>query len=310
MKNDFGKINERLLPLGETPANYYSAAALDYLKFYGLYMGDDDIEHTLGVFESQGLRLAAHIYKPADYKATFFVLHGYFDHCGLLGRLIAHLLNRGFAVAAFDLPGHGISRGKRGEIEDFSQYSVALEKFIEEVKPLVKKPYHFIGHSTGASAAIDILLNGGGEFEIIVLAAPLVRCTAWEKSKLGRSESISFIKSVPRVFRKNSSDMKFVNFVKNQDPLQNRFAPLNWVRALHRWNERIATADAHARKIEIIQGTADKIVDWKHNIAFLREKFPNTKVSMIEGANHALFNESDVLRNWAFKMITDEGSSD
>ncbi len=307
MKNNFEKINEYLVPLSDAQPNYYPAAAVDYLKFYGLGFAGEGIEHTFGIFDWQGKRLAAHIYKPAEYKAVFFVLHGYFNHCGLLSRLFTHLLSHGFAVAAFDLPGHGISQGAKCEIDDFSQYGSALEQFIEAAGPLVKKPYHFIGHSTGASAAIDILLKGGGgEFERIVLAAPLVHCAAWEKSRLGSKINIPFVKSVPRVFRKNSSDRKFVNFVKNKDPLQSRFVTLNWVRAMHRWNGKLETADICSRKIEIIHGTVDKIVDMEYNIAFLRGKFPNAKVCMIEGANHELFNESDVLRRWAFGIIADE----
>lgn len=298
------KVREVIRPLDDFGGEYPDSI-VGYFKFYSLDFGADDVEHIFGTFESGGFTLAGHIYKPAEYKATVFVLHGYFDHCGQLSHLIEYLLEEGFAVAVFDLPGLGLSAGERGAIDDFSQYSRALIDFTDKVRARLNGPYHFVGHSTGAAAAIDYLLtNEDSIFEGVVLGAPLVHCIAWEQTKIGYNEKLRFVKSVPRIFRKNSSDADFLKFVKNKDSLQIRKIPLKWVKALHEWNAKIIDLPACDKSIKIIQGTKDTTVDWRFNIKFLQEKFSNVEVSLIERAKHELFNESVNIRKDVFSQIS------
>ncbi|MFH1614403.1 MAG: alpha/beta hydrolase [Planctomycetota bacterium] len=298
------KIKEAIKPLDDFSSEYPDSV-VDYFKYYGLDFDSNDVEHIFGTFESGGFTLVGHIYKPEKYKGTVFAVHGYFDHCGQLNHLIKHLIKAGYAVAAFDLPGHGLSGGRRGVIDDFTQYSQALIDFADKVRPQLNGPYHFVGHSTGATAVLDYLLtNNHVVFDRVILAAPLVHCAAWEQSKIGYNEKVQFVKSVPRVFRKNSSDSEFLDFIKHKDPLQARKIPLIWVRALHKWNEKIKDAPPSEKPIKVIQGTSDIIVDRQFNVKFLKEKFPNIEISMIEKANHELFNESVDLRAEVFREIS------
>src|SRR4030043_464172 len=92
-----------------------------YLEFYGLKIAV--ARHEFVPFESGGFELAGHIFRPKEYKATVFILHGYLNHCGLLSKLIKYLVEAGFAVAVYDLPGHGLSSGEPTAIDDFSQYT-------------------------------------------------------------------------------------------------------------------------------------------------------------------------------------------
>jgi len=287
------------------PALEYPACINDYFAFYGLDIGEGDGEHIFGWFESGGERLAGHIFRPVEYKATVFAVHGYFDHCGQLSHLIKYLVGNGYAVAAFDLPGLGLSGGQRGAIDDFSQYRQALLDFTEKVKLQLNAPYHFVGHSTGAVAVLDYLLTSENTFfDRIVLAAPLMHCAAWEQSKIAYKEKVPFVKSVPRKFRKNSSDTDFLDFVKNQDWLQTRTIPLKWVMALHKWNDKIADLPIRTANLKVIQGTRDTTVDWEFNIEFIREKFSNVDVSLIENCRHELFNEPENIRKEVFSQIS------
>ena len=298
------KVKEVLKPLGDSSSEYPDAV-VDYFKFYGLDFEGNDVEHIFGTFESGEFALVGHIYRPAEYIATVIAVHGYFDHCGQLNFLVKHLLEAGYAVAAFDLPGLGLSTGERGAIDDFTRYSQALIDFADKVRPQLNGPCHFVGHSTGAAAAIDYLLtNNDTIFGRVVLAAPLVHCAAWEQSKIGYGKRIQFVKSVPRIFRKNSSNSDFLDFVRNKDPLQNRKIPLKWVNALHDWNDKIADLPHCDKTFKIIQGTSDTTVDWRFNINFLQEKFSNVVVRLIGGANHELFNESVDIRKGVFSQIT------
>ena len=284
----------------------------DYLKFYGLAAASAG--HEFVQFKSGGFELAGHTFVPKDYKATVFILHGYLGHCGLLSKIIKYLTEAGFAVATYDLPGHGLSSGEPTAIDNFSQYSDSLDAFLNIVRQKLKGLYHIIGHSTGAAIIMDCLLEGtstllstGGKdcFDKVILTAPLERSDWWILSKIGFSICQPFCSNLPRVFRKVSSDEDFLRFVKYKDPLQSKKVSLNWVSAMFKWDKKIASAKTSQRPMLVIQGTKDNIVDWKYNIKFVSSKFKNCQVEFIKNCRHELFNESAEIRETVFSQIKD-----
>jgi len=296
-----------------------------YLEFYGLKMSA--ARHEFVPFKSNDFELAGHIFipletgclqrpsplgasltgfRPQNYKATVFILHGYLGHCGLLSKLIKYLVESGFAVAVFDLPGHGLSSGERTAIDDFTQYSQSLNDFMGIIKPRLHGPYHIIGHSTGAAVVVDYLLGGGDDcFDKVILTAPLERSDWWLLSKIGFSISRRFSRFLPRVFRRVSSDRDFLRFVKYKDPLQAKKISLKWVGAMFKWDEKIAGAKNSQRPMLVIQGTKDNIISWKYNLKFIQSKFSNTQIKLVEKGGHELFNESEEIRTMVFSQIKD-----
>ena len=288
-----------------------------YLAFYGLDTAA--AAHEFVQFKSNGFELAGHVFKPVNYKATVFILHGYLNHCGLLSKLIKYLTGIGYAVAVYDLPGHGLSSGEPTAIDDFSQYSDSLNDFLNTIKPKLHGPYHIIGHSTGAAVILEYLLActersrseppctepSRSVFDKVILAAPLERTDWWILEKIGFSISRLFSSFVPRVFRKVTSDKDFLRFIKYKDPLQARKISLNWVAAMFKWDQRIADAKTSTRPILVIQGLKDNIINWRHNIRFIQSKFKNSEVELIENCRHELFNESEKIRQEVFSQIKD-----
>lgn len=276
-----------------------------YLRFYGLDFEGKGIEHQFLGFKSNGYRLAGHVFVPDGYKATVFLLHGFVCHCGLLGHLIEYLTGHQFAVACFDLPGHGLSGGQRAEIDDFSQYSEALRDFAGEVIPRLHGPYHIIGYSLGGATVLDYLFAGKNDiFDKVILAGPLVHCIFYRLLKLGFRLCRPFKKDVRRLFRNNSSDKEFLEFVKTKDPLLTTRVPLKWPRAFYAWNDRILSAQPCDRAIKLIQGIGDTTVDWRFNIKFLESKFSDVEVSLIKHCGHEMFNEAVDIRNEVFSQIS------
>ena len=276
----------------------------NYLEFYGLNIAT--AAHEFVQFKSNSFELAGHIFQPVNYKGTVIILHGYLNHCGLLAKLIKYLVEAGFAVAVFDLPGHGLSSGEPTAIDDFSQYSDSLNDFLKIIKPKLHSPYHIIGHSTGAAVILEYLLEGGDDcFDKVILAAPLERTDWWLLEKIGFSISRLFSSFVPRVFRKVTSDEEFLKFVKYKDPLQAKKISLKWVAAMFKWDQRIADAKISNRPILVIQGTKDNIINWRHNIRFIQSKFENSEIELIENCRHELFNESEKIRQEVFSQIKD-----
>ena len=98
------------------PLNWQAFDPLDevsrrYAEYYGLDFSTEvpDLEHGFGYFEAAGHTISVHGWRPAVARGTVLICHGYFDHVGLYRHLIAHVLELGYAVLAYDLPGHGLS---------------------------------------------------------------------------------------------------------------------------------------------------------------------------------------------------------
>lgn len=265
-----------------------------YLKFYGLSF--EGVNHKIFKFDSGGLQLAGNIFTPEQPSDTVICLHGYMNHCNQLKNLIRELVGNNFLVACFDLPGHGISQGERGDIDDFSMYSKALTDFIATIEKDIKGDIHVLGFSTGGSAVIDALLcDDSFSVDKVVLVSPLVHNKNWAISKLGYDAGGWAIDSVPNMYVKNCDNPEYREFNRN-DPLILKDIPLSWLTALYKWNEKIEACQTSDKAIKIIQGDKDGTVDSDFNMEFLQRKFPNADITIIEGADHELLNEKPEYR--------------
>lgn len=275
------------------------------LKIYQDAYGLDFAEtaHVFGTFDSGDFVLAAHAFIPASPRGTVLLLHGFLDHSGTLADTIRHLLEQGYAVTTFDLPGHGLSTGVRTHIDDFVQYELALDDFISLIDDHLPRPHHAIAHSTGAAILVSRMLARPEEnLGNIVLVAPLVRSAFWHLSTISADLVDNMVETVPRVFRDNSSSAAFLEAVRS-DPMQPRQVSLGWVDALVNWNRRIAAYPPSMRPIFIIQGKEDSVVDWDYNMTFLQEKFPAATIKYIEEGKHQLMGELPEMRRQVFETI-------
>ena len=281
-----------------------SATVKAYFRSYDLISPGGS--HLFGLFSSGKFSLAAHVFKPLSPRGTIFLLHGYFDHSGILKNLIRHCLKDNWVVVCFDLPGHGLSTGDRGAIDDFSQYANALEDLISMCSPRLPRPYQLIGHSLGGAVILEHIFNQSPReeaFDTIVLLAPLVHHSYYYLARFQYFLAEPFTEYLPRVFRSNSSDQDFLRWLE-QDPLQVRKIALNWLEALYDWNARIERKRIDAESLLIIQGTSDKVVDWQYNIEFLKEKCDSVTVKWIKDGRHQLLNEQPSIRNEVLLTIS------
>ena len=96
-------VKGELAPLDFRAKQKYSPHILSYFRYYGLGL---DVTHHFGTFQSQDFTLAAHVFTPEKARGAVFLLHGYYDHSGIHKNIIRLCIEKQFAVAVFDLPGH------------------------------------------------------------------------------------------------------------------------------------------------------------------------------------------------------------
>ena len=165
-----------------------------YCSFYGIDLEHQypDITHSIGTVKSYGYDIACHYYQQKNAKGSFFLIHGYYDHVGFYSNILRFLIEQGYSVLAYDLPGHGLSSGKSGTIPDFSIYTLILEDLLKVSTDKLPEPWHAYGQSTGCAILTDCLIQRATKqqsspFKQVILSAPLIRPWLW---KLG-SHSIT-----------------------------------------------------------------------------------------------------------------------
>jgi len=287
------------LPLQQEEPAAFSA----YRQFYGTAFAQ--AKTYSGLLRLLNYELVAQLWQPENPRATLIFLHGYYDHLGLYRHLIAWALAQGFAVLSCDLPGHGLSSGERASIGDFSEYQAVLSALLQQAAALkLPQPWHLLGQSTGGGILLDYLLSGTVRPEVgqVVLLAPLIRPRAWFWSKVLWYVVNPFIGSIKRRFSKNSGDRIFLDFVR-QDVLQPLRVPCRWVGALMRWIPKIEAAPPSSRLALLIQGQADRTLDWPYNLKVLEKKLPNTQRLLLSTAKHHLPNETENLRKTYFAFL-------
>ncbi|QHE51888.1 alpha/beta hydrolase [Pontibacillus sp. HMF3514] len=278
-----------------------SHAIKQYLTYYGL-----DIPHTkfhMGVLYANDTKIMVQMHSPEQPIGTILLLHGYFDHAGLLRTIIEYLTKYQYRVIVYDLQGHGLSGGEKASVQKFNHYGQTLQKVIDLMTDQLPPPYHAIGHSTGGAIIINYILKKKKHpFTTIITAAPLIRSKHWKLTKAGYYLLNPFVNGIFRKFRANSSNKDYLKFVK-QDPLQHKRVPFQWYEALIRWNKSIQEQGRSYDPISVIQGDLDDTVDWKFNLKFLREKFPKADIHHMPKARHHLFNEREEIKGKVFSLI-------
>lgn len=297
----------------------FSQTALSqaYLDFYGINFSCelDGVAHGFGRIDDGEFQLAVHYWLSSvetESRGTLFLVHGYFDHSGLFGPIIREALERGFSIVIFDLPGHGLSSGAPAEIDSFEQYTLALEAVLNKANDMLSQPWSIVGQSTGGAVVVDYLWRCRESsrlypFEKTALLAPLVRARGWKE--LGWS--LPLLKTVTRAFKRSfapsSHDQDFLNFIAHKDPLQAKTLPLTWVAAMKQWVARVQAQVPSDELVEqgilLIQGDADRTVDWRFNVKQLSTKFSRLELDVIEGAFHHLVREGEPWRGEVFERI-------
>lgn len=300
---DIDALQRALLRLDLAVFSPLQGAVADYVRFYGIDLENvvPGVRHYTGWFEAYGYRLVAHAFLPPEAKGTVFFLHGYLDHSGLYRHLMRDCLERGHAVFILDLPGHGLSSGDRVDIPDFSHYQHVLADAMERFGADLPAPFYAVGLSMGGAIVMDHVLTAAAQglpapFRKILLLAPLVRPVQWAQIRFGWWLVRHFRPAVPRVFRNNSSDEAYLQFVRESDPLQARLVPMRWIGALRRWVKYMERLPACTTPALLVQGGRDETVEWRFNNDYVRRHFPVEFEAQVPEASHQLPNERDDLR--------------
>lgn len=309
--DDFTQIRNSLDELVFQPRNDHTPAhplLLRHLHDYRFPARQSPhVEFRVGQIPAQGFKVCCYYWLPASPRGTTFLVHGYFDHVGLYGHLIEHLIQQGQAVVAFDLPGHGLSGGERLAIDSFARYESVFSDLLARLNHF-PRPFSVIGQSTGAAIVLRFLQSRNARhepcpFRNIWLLAPLIKPWHWRFSIWLYRLLNGRVRTTKRKFRRNSHDMVFAEFLEHHEPLQANRIPLIWVGAMKQWIADFNEAPTCTWPITVIQGQQDTTVDWRYNISAIERQFPNAQLVWLPQAMHHLVNEREDIRSQVFGHV-------
>lgn len=105
-------------------------------------------------------------------RAIILLVHGVAEHSGRYRRLAEHLSERGFALCAYDQPGHGQSEGVKGHLDKFSNLTESLRLFQEKLQQQFPNiPMYILGHSMGSLVSLKHLIAEQHRYEGAILSA-------------------------------------------------------------------------------------------------------------------------------------------
>jgi alpha-beta hydrolase superfamily lysophospholipase len=127
---------------------------------------------------ARDVRLVACVHPAADQAGekvggpAILLVHGFQEHSGRYVELAGELSGAGFDVVRFDLRGHGRSGGRRGDVRDFEDFLVDVDRVFEAaVAPDARR--FLLGHSLGGLIALRWVQTRGRDLlSGLVLSAP------------------------------------------------------------------------------------------------------------------------------------------
>lgn len=291
----------RRIPLDLSAPPTPPRQVVNYFQYYKIH--HPEIPHWLGTIDSGEYKIAANVYLPPEATKTVFLIHGYLLHSASYHYIVDFLLNEGYALVAFDLPGHGFSTGNEADIRDFAHYARVLKDVMAYTRQDLPELETVIGISTGCAVILEYLFNNVSEFKYHVLASPLVRSDLWILSQLGMHLIGGIVTELPGLLPDITSDKEEFLFNKT-DLLRRKRVPVTWIKALFKWNEKIDVPETKiSEKVLVIQGEWDIVVDWRYNLPFLKRKIKNLDLYVLKRAKHDLFFEIRPIREKVFEKI-------
>jgi alpha-beta hydrolase superfamily lysophospholipase len=268
---------------------------------------------TTAFSTKDGLKLFAVHHPVSHARGRVVILHGFAEHLGRYDRLVAELVDAGFACHLFDLRGHGRSEGRRGHIARFSDYLDDLDFFVREtpqrvsetsdltdprVDQALEAPLFVLAHSLGGLIVLNYVLHRPQVFDALAVSSPFL-APAFKLPPLAKEVGAIAAYVMPTFSLKTviqpdwlSRDASIVTAYK-QDPLVSSTVTTGWWQAV-----REAQAEVLERAREIrtpalfLLGDADRLADWRHSRSvFERLGSVNKRLEIYPGFFHEVLNE-------------------
>ena len=132
------------------------------------------MDKTTGTYTTRdGLVLHTRTWTPAgDPRRSLLIVHGLGEHSGRWDHVARFFADRGYAVAAFDLRGHGQSEGTRAYVDSFNDFVDDVEVIVKSGLVRTDIPWVLYGHSLGGLICTYYLAEERPHPDAGIISAP------------------------------------------------------------------------------------------------------------------------------------------
>jgi alpha-beta hydrolase superfamily lysophospholipase len=243
-------------------------------------------------------------------KAFIALVHGLGDHTSRFTHVGKAMAEAGYAMAGFDLRGHGRSGGARGHTRSLDAYMQDIRQFFQLMTQRYPAIPHFLyGHSLGGLLVLAYAIQYGARLNgVIVTAAGLRDALQEQKAKLALVKLLAPI--LPGLTIQSgldaaalSRDPEIVEAYRN-DPLVHYNITLGFGRAgLRAIDLCFARAGEFPVPLLMIHGKADKITYASGSEEFaklVQEAGGEVTLKLWDGLYHEVHNEPEKAQVFKF----------
>ncbi len=243
-------------------------------------------------------------------KAVVILIHGLGEHTGRYAHVGEALAGAGYALAGFDLRGHGRSTGRRGDIPDFDRLLDDVADFLSQMRARYpKKPIFLYGHSLGGNLALTFVLRRKPKVEGLIATAPVLEVGfKLPRSRIAMARALTVI--MPSHTEASgletaalSRDSRVVEAYVHDPLVHDRIS----VRLFGGMYESGLWLQEHASNFPVplllMQGSADRLVSFEATRTFAERGGKKVTWRAWEGWYHEIHNEPEKAK--VFKVMVE-----
>jgi acylglycerol lipase len=247
---------------------------------------------------------------PSDNpRAIIIMVHGIGEHIKRYTGWADSFSSEGIGFLGVDLPGHGLSDGKRGHVKNYSVFREILDTLIDlSSKTYPGVPVFVYGHSLGGGIVLDYLLREKRYINGAIVTSPWLRL-AFEPSKLKRSLAGLIRNIAPSILQSTGLNVNYISHDKEvvekyiKDPLVHDKISVNlFYGAMVSASYSMEHALSLNVPLLIMHGSDDMITSPEASREFAA-KSSLSEIKIWNGGYHELHNEP--VKNEVFKYIMD-----
>ena len=255
--------------------------------------------------DQEGITFFLRGWEPEDGKpkALVVLVHGLGEHTARYAHVGKALTGAGYALAGFDLRGHGRSGGRRGHASSLDAYMHDIRQFfslMEQRYPNI--PRFLYGHSLGGLLVLAYAIQHGAGLKGVIATGPALRSSLQEqKGKIAMVRVLGSL--VPAVTLPSGLDAATVSRdsviveAYRKDPLVHDRTSLGFGKAaLNAIDLCFARAREFPAPLLIMHGTGDRITYFSGSEDFaklVREADRDVTLRLWDDLYHEIHNEPE-----------------
>ncbi len=247
---------------------------------------------------ADGVSLSAALWRPDGQPvAAVALVHGMGEHRGRYGHVVKAFTDAGYAIAAFDLRGHGKSGGPRLYAPSYDAIMEDVGVHLEETRKRIPGvPVFLYGHSMGGSIVLYYALKRNPKLAGVIASSPgLGSGTPQPALKILFGRIMNRLMPTLRISTGFPPDGisrdPAVLEATSKDPLFQRGVSVRLAFEILKAGEWIGGQTDFPLPLLIMQGTADKYVDPSLTVRFVEALKGDVTFRLWEGCYHELHNE-------------------